>query len=97
MRLRLEQQLIDTRTRSIATIVDISDQPKGLLYTVQYGDDQYRRYYEHRLLDLFRPVAKEQKRHRPKADYTNVEFYDFKNKSKFADHSTWYHWMQLIS
>jgi hypothetical protein len=98
--LKLEQQLIDTRTRSIATIVDISDQPKGLLYTVQYGDNEYRRYYEHRLMDLFKPIVKERKRAKPKAPtipaHENVTFMDFRSKTKFANYPTWYEWIKLL-
>lgn len=94
MQLKLEQQLIDTRNRDIATIVDISDQPKGLLYTVQYGDSEYRRYYEHKLLDIFKPIESATTEVTITIPvippHENVTFMDFRSRTKIANYTTWY-------
>lgn len=88
------QELIDSRTGDIVTIDLIVPQDKGMLYTVKYSDDKYRRYYEYRLKKLFIPLTNETYIAEPQPqDYKNVEFVDFFNRSKFANFDSWYTWV----
>lgn len=96
--LKLKDMLLDRRTKSIAIIVDVSKQPKGLLYTLDYGNGKFRRYYEHRLCTLFRRIDKSPVQNKPskpvQTDFKNVVFVNFKYRTKFTSFTTWYNWVK---
>jgi len=90
----LNQELVDLRTGSIVTIVDIKTNKKGILYTVQYGDYENKRYYGYRFQKYFAELTGETYK-TPRQDYDNVAFIDFRRKSKFANYESWLQWVSI--
>jgi len=91
---KLDQEFVDTRTGNIATIVDIVNNNKGTLYTVQYGDSEYRRYYDYKFEKFFAEICGETY-NTEDISHNNVTFMDFTSKSKFANYTSWLSWLKL--
>lgn len=70
------QTLKHNRSHNLATIVDVVNNRRGTLYTVQYETGDYRRYYQNRLTEIFKTVDAVA----PTIDTTNVVFVDFKRR-----------------
>lgn len=77
--------LRDTRNNKTAMVEAVLHTDKGVLYTVKFEHGPYKRYYEEKLLKVFRLAI---------ADYSNVVFYDFKNKTQFANYESWLAWAE---
>jgi len=92
--IQLNQELVDTRSGKIATLVKVVKNKKGSLYTLRYSDDTYKRYYDYGFHRFFAELTGETYKF-PKQDYSNVVFINFAEKSKFIDYESWLQWINI--
>ena len=78
------QRIIDSRSNKIADIVDIVNNERGTLYTVQFETGQYRRYYATKFNEIFRDTGEIVLDKDLASDLSNVIPVDFKRRCRVA-------------
>lgn len=92
--MRQNDKVIDTRTNKVGTIELVETKNGDKLYTVNFGNNNYGRYYSSKMKQYFKLAQIEQPKVNCNELYKNVAFVDFKNKVKFANYESWLSWIE---